>query len=157
MLRIIKGLPPDTLGIAASGTVTFREFQDILLPAAQGMMADSHLLFIARPDFDGFAAKGAWSGIELSPKLRHTFARIALVTGLPWLRAAAGVSRMLLSGELALFEPMDLPSALQWLADGHAPHPNRSFLETEILRPSFKDIGQIVDAEDIRRDTDAIG
>jgi hypothetical protein len=147
MLRLIDGLPPDTLGVSAAGIVTPREYEDIFLAALREMPRGARLLFIAGPSFREFAPKG-WPETGL---LACDIERIALVTNLAWLRQAAGICAPLLTGELAVFAPADLPSAVEWLADGHA-HGHRSFIDTEILAPSFKDIGAIVDAEDRRHD-----
>ena len=152
MLRIIQGLPSDTLGISASGTVTPREYQDILSTSIERASRDARLLFIAGPGFKGFADGAPWEDVLAKRAGAFDFLRVAIVTSLPWLRAAVSIIRPLVRGDLAIFAPADLPAALQWLADGDGPHPHRSFLESEILGPSFTDIGQIVDAEDRRHD-----
>ena len=152
MMRIIEGLPSDTLGVSASGTVTSREFQDILRTAIERAPTNTRLLFIAGPGLKGFADKSPWEDLFATDVSACAFLRIAVVTGLPWLRAAVTMMRPLLSGDLAIFAPADLPAALQWLADGDGARHHRGFIESEILGPSFKDIGQIVDAEDLRHD-----
>lgn len=151
MLHVIEGLPPDILGISASGTVAPKEYQEILIPAVE--QAASHpraqkLLFVAGPSFKGFAARTAWS---YSLPHAGVFSRIALVTNLAWLRAAAAVCAPVLSGDMAMFAPADLPAALHWLSGGGGGK-HRNFIEREILTPSFTDIGEVVDAEDARHD-----
>ena len=39
MLKLIEDLPPTVLGVEASGKVTHEDYQNILIPNAEAMMA----------------------------------------------------------------------------------------------------------------------
>jgi hypothetical protein len=148
MLRIIEGLPPDTIGVSASGIVTPREYRDIFLPALKKRAPHAEavkLFFIAGTSFRGFAERAVWPDAD-TVRIHAQVVRAAVVTALPWLRTAAGVLSPLCTGGIRAFSPADLPSAMQWLADGH----QRNFLENEVFAPSFYDIGRVIDAEDAR-------
>ncbi len=149
MLRIIEGLPPDTIGVSATGTITPKEYREIFIPVLKKRaphISAAKLLFVTDGDFRGFAPKAAWPDAE-AVRIHAHVTRAAIVTALPWLRSAAGILSPLFSGGIKTFSPADLPAAMQWLADGHG---ERNFLENEVFAPSFADIGQIVDAEDAR-------
>jgi hypothetical protein len=39
MLRLIDDLPPDVIGLEAAGKVTHEDYQNVLIPRAEAMMA----------------------------------------------------------------------------------------------------------------------
>ena len=56
MLKLIEDLPPDVMAIEAAGKVTHNDYQNILIPRAEAMMAKApiKMLYVIGKDFTGF-------------------------------------------------------------------------------------------------------
>jgi hypothetical protein len=56
MLKLIEDLPPDVLGLETSGKVTHEDYQNILIPKAEAMMAKGpiKMLYVIGADFTGY-------------------------------------------------------------------------------------------------------
>ena len=39
MLKLIEGLPPEVLGVEATGTITHEDYRKVLIPAAEALSA----------------------------------------------------------------------------------------------------------------------
>ncbi|WP_422003464.1 STAS/SEC14 domain-containing protein [Reyranella sp.] len=90
MLTLIEGLPPDVLGVEASGTVTPQDYRDVLIPAAEAKLARGpvKMLHVAGPDFTGCALEAVWADTSFGLSHWRDFPRIAVVTESAWLRTA---------------------------------------------------------------------
>ena len=62
MLKLIKGLPQDVLGIEAAGKVTHEDYRKVLIPAAEMLMTNGSIgiLYVAGPDFSGYELEALW-------------------------------------------------------------------------------------------------
>jgi hypothetical protein len=56
MLKLIEDLSPDVIGIEANGKVTHEDYQNILIPKAETMMAKGpiKMLYVIGADFTGY-------------------------------------------------------------------------------------------------------
>ena len=117
MLKVIEGLPPDILGIDASGKVTHDDYRTVLIPGAEAKMAAGpvKMLFVAGPEFTGYELEALWDDAAFGMKHWHQFTRIAVVTNTAWLRATVTMFSPLFPGRVRLFRSSDLATAKVWI------------------------------------------
>lgn len=117
MLKLIEGLPPDVLGIEATGQVTHENYRALLIPAAEAMMTKGpiKMLYVVGPDFTGYELEALWDDAAFGFKHWHQFTRIAVVTDNTWLRAAVTMFAPFFPSEVRLFKTPELPAAKDWI------------------------------------------
>jgi hypothetical protein len=117
MFKLIEDLPPGVLGIEATGKVTHEDYQNILIPRAEAMIAKGpvKLLYVAGKDFEGYELEALWDDSAFGVKHWHDFTRVAVVANQAWLRAAVTMFKPFLPGEVRLFNLGDLAAAKTWI------------------------------------------
>lgn len=117
MLKMIEGLPPEVLGVEATGKVTHEDYQRVLIPAAEAMMAKGpiNMLYFAGPAFTGYELEALWDDGAFGIKHWREFRRIAVVTDSRWLRAAVTMFSRFFPSEVRLFKPSELAAAKAWI------------------------------------------
>ena len=117
MLKLIEDLPPTVLGIEASGKVTHEDYQNILIPNAETMMAKGpiKMLYVIGDDFTGYELEALWDDGAFGVKHWHDFSRIAVVADHVWLRAAVGLFKPFFPHAVRLYRLSDLAAAKAWL------------------------------------------
>jgi hypothetical protein len=118
MLKLIEDLPPDVLGLEASGKVTHEDYQNILIPKAEAMMAKGpiKMLYVIGADFTGYELEALWDDSAFGVKHWHDFSRVAVVADLAWLRAAVSMFKPFFPSEVRLFRLADLAAEKAWIA-----------------------------------------
>lgn len=118
MMTLIDGLPPDVLGIEASGKVTHRDYRDVLIPRAEAMIAKGpiKMVYVVGNDVTGFELEALWDDGAFGAKHWRDFSRVAMVTDHVWLRGAVGLFAPLFPSEVRLFNVADLAAAKGWIA-----------------------------------------
>ena len=81
MLKLIEDLPPTVLRVEASGSVTHEDYQNILIPNAETMMAKGpiKMLYVIGDDFIGYEFEALWDNSAFGVKHWADFSRIAVV------------------------------------------------------------------------------
>ena len=81
MFKLIEDLPPGVLGIEATGKVTHEDYQNILIPRAEAMIAKGPVkfLYVAGKDFEGYELEALWDDSAFGVKHWHDFTRVAVV------------------------------------------------------------------------------
>jgi len=117
MFKLIEDLPPGVLGIEATGKVTHEDYQNILIPKAEAMIAKGPVkfLYVAGKDFEGYELEALWDDSAFGVKHWHDFTRVAVVADQAWLRAAVTMFKPFLPCEVRLFNLGDLAAAKTWI------------------------------------------
>ncbi len=120
MIEIIQGLPEGTLGFSLSGTVEKEDYDDVLVPALERAIEEHDrvkLLMRFGEAFEAYSLSAAWE--DTLAGLRHWrgFERIAVVSDVPWLRAAVAGLAPLLPCPVRLFGLGGEEEARLWLAE----------------------------------------
>lgn len=118
MLKVLRDMPPGTLGFAGVGEVDDDDFDHVVEPELRRQIAERgkvRVLYLLGPEVhehEGDATKA-----ELGFVARHPGAweRIAVVSDESWLRPALRVMSVLLPGQLKAFPVRELDAAKQWL------------------------------------------
>lgn len=117
-VRLIEGLPADVLAYELVGTLTSRDYEEILDPVVKDKL-ERHdklkVLVVAGDGFDGATAGALWDDARLG--LRHLtgFSKIALVSDVKWLRQASKLFGPMMPGQLHVFDLAQRDEAITWI------------------------------------------
>jgi hypothetical protein len=121
MIEIIEGLPDNVVGIIVKGRLTRKDCSEILVPKVRKSL-DWHyklrLYYEIRSRFPG----AAWEAVDLG--LDHMpWERIAIVTDAASVRHAVQALRLLIPGDIQVFETSQMAQGLAWITarDARAP------------------------------------
>jgi hypothetical protein len=121
MIEIIEGLPDNVVGIVVKDRLTKKDCAEILVPKLKKSL-DWHyklrLYYEIRSRFPG----AAWEAIDLG--LDHVpWERVAIVTDVAWLRHTVQALRLLIPGDIQVFETSQMAQGLAWITarDSRAP------------------------------------
>jgi SpoIIAA-like len=122
MIEIIEGLPDNVVGIIVKGRLTKTDCAEILIPKLKKAL-DWHyklrLYYEIRSRFPG----AAWEAIDLG--LDHVaWERVAIVTDVAWVRHTVQALRLLIPGDVQVFETSRMAQGLAWITarDSRQPH-----------------------------------
>jgi len=119
MLEIIKDLPAHVVGIKATGTVTQKEIETVLLPAIDNLVDRTgkiHYLLLLDTELKNWDW-GAWvSDAKVGLKYFTRWARIAVVTDSEGISAFTSISSGLVPGDAKGFKMSELEQAKEWVA-----------------------------------------
>lgn len=119
MIQRIENLPEDVLGFRASGTVTGRDYELVIIPAVDRAVERRdrvRLLYHLPPDFEGFDAHALWDDTKIGLTHLTSWDRIALVTDLGWLRRATKALGFVMPGEVRVYENRAFDEARDWIS-----------------------------------------
>jgi hypothetical protein len=119
MIRLMSELPPDVLGFEAHGKVTAQDYQTVMMPEINRVVASGERLRVVYhlgPEFEGFTV-GAMVDDAIAG-LGHVRAwkRAAVVSDLDWVHKSFGFFSAIMPLEIRLFPNSELSSAVDWAA-----------------------------------------
>jgi len=123
MIELIEDLPPGTVGFRAHGQVSAGDYEQVVIPdveAAFALNRKLRLLYVTADDFTGFDPGAMWNDAKLGARHLSGWARVALVTDVPWLRAAASAMGFMVPGRFRLFPVAELAEATHWVSASDA-------------------------------------
>ncbi|MDD4933571.1 MAG: STAS/SEC14 domain-containing protein [Methylacidiphilaceae bacterium] len=118
MLKLIEAMPPDVLGVEATGKVTHEDYRNILIPRAEAMMAKGpiKMLYVISSDFTGYELEALWDDSAFGLKHWHDFRRVAVVADQAWIRGLMTMFKPFIPCEVRLYKLADLAVAKTWIA-----------------------------------------
>jgi len=120
MIETIAGLPEGTLGFSFSGRITGEDYDSVLVPAIDRAI-ETHdrikVLMVFGEGFEGYDLAAVWDDARLGLRHWRGFERIAVVSGVPWLRTAVRAMGVALPCPVRLFAVGDEQEARRWLAE----------------------------------------
>lgn len=120
MIEQISGMPPGALGFRASGQVTAKDYERVLVPdveAAFALNRKLRLLYHVGPDFTGFDPGAMWEDAMLGFRHFSGWDRVALVTDVQWLRVAALAMGFAVPAQFKLFHNIEFDEATTWISE----------------------------------------
>lgn len=118
MIRRIEGMPETVVAIAAYGTVTRKDYDDVLVPAIENglrVREKLRLFFQIAPDVNGLAATVAWDDAKIGRRYGSAFERIALVSDARWVKELIEVFGLIIPPYVRTFRAKGLADAKAWL------------------------------------------
>lgn len=118
MFKFMENLPPDVIGIEASGKVTHEDYKNVLIPKLEALIAKgpAKLLYVIGEGFDGYELEAMWDDTAFGVKHWHDFSRIGVVADQAWVRAGVAAFKPFYPGEVRLFKLAGLEEAKAWIA-----------------------------------------
>jgi len=119
MMQLIPGLPDNTVGVVATGTVTAEDYEAVLMPAVAAVV-QAHgrvrLLYQVAPGFTGFTPGAMWDDARLGLANLTAWDKAAVVTDVEWIRGSVGFFRFLMPCPVQVFGNDALHEAKAWIA-----------------------------------------
>jgi SpoIIAA-like len=116
----IEGMPPETIGLRASGTLSKDDYRTVLEPALEeGIKSGELRLVFQLTDFHGLKAD-AWiedvkTGLGALVRDHSAWRRFALVTDVEWVADAFRLFTWLTPGEVRIFDLAGIEEAKGWV------------------------------------------
>jgi hypothetical protein len=128
MLTPIQNLPPDVLGFEASGRVTHKDYQCLLIPDAEAMMRRGPLkmIYVLGKEFSGYDIEAMWDDASFGIRHRRDFGRVAVVGDQMWLQAAISLFKPFFPCDVRLFSLGEIEAAKDWITNPGAAVPPRT-------------------------------
>jgi stage II sporulation SpoAA-like protein len=119
VIRILRDLPDNVLGIEAIGKVTDDDYENILAPAIQNMRSrdkEIRIVYVLGKEFDGWTTGAAWEDTKLGLSELRAWQKIAIVSDKDWVRHTVKAIGWMMPGDVRAFDLDDLAAAKQWAA-----------------------------------------
>ena len=120
MIKIIQGLPDNTLGFEAGGKVTGNDYETVLIPAVEEKLKafpKVRLLYHLGSDFTGYDMEAMWDDTKIGLKHLKAWERIAVVTDTEWIIKAVHAFGFTMPGRIRVFKNVELSDAKKWLTE----------------------------------------
>ncbi|GFE60631.1 STAS/SEC14 domain-containing protein [Geobacter sp. AOG2] len=120
MLERIQGLPENVLGFTARGEVTGTDYESVLIPAVEKMLADRksiRFLYHFGDEFTGFDAEALWNDAKVGLQHLTSWEKVAVVTDVEWIRTSMKVFGFVLAGHVKVYSNNELTEALKWMSE----------------------------------------
>jgi hypothetical protein len=119
VIELLEGFPDGVVAASAKGQVTRRDYDEVLIPKVNDVIARHPRIrcyYELGPQFAGFDAGAAWEDFRLGIEHLAHWERVAVVTDVEWIRVAMTVFRFLVPGQIRLFGTGEAREARQWIA-----------------------------------------
>jgi SpoIIAA-like len=119
MIEILPESGGNLLAMMVHGEVTHEDYTEMLIPRLEKII-DQHgkarLLYAFADDFTGFTLGAMWDDGAFGLTHLSSFEKVAVVTGVGWIRGAVTMFGPFMSGPVRLFPADDLESARSWIS-----------------------------------------
>ena len=120
MLQFINDLPEDIVGIHAVGEVTKEEYETVVVPRIDDLVARQgkiKFMLVLETDIQKFTLGALWDDVKLGIQKFTKWNRIAIVTdqkSVEWFTTVAGLA---IPGKTKGFSLNELQKAVQWISE----------------------------------------
>lgn len=119
MIEKLAGLPDGVIGLRVGGTLTEKDYDEIIAPLVNDAMRDGgrlRCLIEIERDFSGLKPSALADDVRLGLHSIGAFDGLALVTDLGWAATATKWAAFLTPFPMRVFQPGDREAAIAWLA-----------------------------------------
>jgi hypothetical protein len=120
MIERIPDLPDNVLGLTAKGTVTAKDYESVIIPAVEAMLAAQgkvRFLYHLGEEFTGIEAAAAWDDTKLGVKHARGWEKMALVSDVEWIRGAVKIFGLAIPGHVRVFHNREFDEAKRWVGE----------------------------------------
>jgi hypothetical protein len=118
MIEILPDSRGTILGIRATGKLTDKDYQEVLIPALEGIIRDhgrARFLCHMDKDFDGLEMGAMWDDAKLFLKHKSEFEKMAVVGGRKWIEVMVKLFAHFMVVEVRTFPDEQLQEAWEWI------------------------------------------
>ena len=118
MLKLIKGLPDNVLGVSAEGKITGADYEKVLIPALEEKLKvykTINMLYDLGSNFCDFEFNAMLDDAKMGMKHLSTWGKIALVSDHDMINTFAKFFGYLMTCELRIFKNAELEEAKKWI------------------------------------------
>ena len=118
MLEQIES-PENVLALRAVGTVDRSDYETVLEPAVDAMLAthgELRFVYVLGDEFDNYSAGADWEDVKFGFTHLTKWKKCGIVTDKDWIRHGVRMFRWMMPGELKVFDPSDVQAAIDWAA-----------------------------------------
>lgn len=118
MIEILPESNGNILGLKASGTLTDRDYKDVLMPKFESILSTTgkvRVVFDMGEEFHGWELAAAWDDAIFGMKHRNDFEKCAVVGGPKWVEWATKIGAHIMSGAVKTFPASELNAAWDWV------------------------------------------
>ena len=119
MIEILGGFPDNVVAFAASGRVTRRDYEAVLVPRVEAALQHHDKIrcyYELGAGFAGFDPGAMWEDFKVGVGHLSRWERVAVVTDVDWMRHATNAFRFLMPGEMRVFPTAEAEAARGRLA-----------------------------------------
>jgi hypothetical protein len=119
MIRVMDGLPDDVVGFEAVGKVTEEDYEQILAPAVEEMIAAHgkvRCIYVLGEEFEGWTFGAMWEDAKVGGSELRKWEKIALVTDTDWVRHAVKGLGWMIPGDVKVYPVAELADAKAWVS-----------------------------------------
>jgi hypothetical protein len=120
MLELIPDLPAHVLGLKATGTVTSDDYETVLVPELERMLAGHsrvRLLYVLAEGFDNYTRGAAWEDAKVGMRHFTSFERVAVVTDVDWIETGVKAFGFIMPGDVRVYESDRVDEARNWVSE----------------------------------------
>jgi len=133
MLELIDGLPKNVIGIVATGRVTVRDCQDVLLPAIKRVRKRHdkiRLYYELNSRFPG----SSWDDLDLGLEHASCCERVAIVTDISWVGLTVKAVRFLIPSQIRVFPTILAEEGRAWITARPGSRADRDVSDLDAVR-----------------------
>ena len=120
MLEIMQDMPDNVVAVRASGKVSGKDYDNVLVPAVEGGLRKHgkiRVLYQLSNDFSGFTAGAMFDDAKLGIRHLTEFEKIAVVTDVEWISRAVQLFSFFIPCPVKIFGNNDMSWAKAWLIE----------------------------------------
>ena len=122
MITLIEGFPDDVVAVRADGQITKQDYDDVLVPAVEKLLARHQKLrfyYEFASDFSGMDLGAMFSDLRVGIGHFSRWERIAVVSDIDWIKHATQLFQFLLPAKTKVFGLAQADAAKAWISDEH--------------------------------------
>ena len=119
MMELILNLPDQVIGIVASGQVSAKAYETVLIPAIESTLAAHgrvRMLYQLGTAFTGFSLGAMWDDLKLGVAHLKAWEKIAVVTDVDWIAGSIRLFGFAMPYPAKAFSNHEIAEARQWIA-----------------------------------------
>jgi hypothetical protein len=118
MLEILPASQKDVLAVKATGKLTDKDYQEVLIPRLEALIQEYgkvKCLVLFDENFQGWELGALWDDAKFGLRHRNDFSKVAVVGGARWIEWGVKVFSPFMGGEVKTFPPDELSQAIDWI------------------------------------------
>ena len=120
MLKLMKNLPANVLGVTAEGKITGSDYETVLIPAVEEMLKENkkiRMLYHLGENFTGFDMEAMIDDAKVGMKHLSSWDKVALVSEHHLINTFAKFFGYMLPCEVRIYKNSELEEAKKWVSE----------------------------------------